>query len=263
MPRSPGASATDRRRGPTGAGPLAVPRAHRRRARPVDGDLVLGDRDRARAHRPLAARPLGRGLADHRGAGRLRRRRARLEPRQPRRHRPPRPADGRLGGARRRRQPRAPRRARRGRGHRRPHRHRPGAGRRLPAGAEADGDLVPPRPRPGARRPDRGADPRLGAAAPVPRARRARLAAGGVLELGREPRRRGAVPRRDPRGSIPLRARDNGPAPDRRGVPQPAADARQPRLLRPHVGALRDVGLVPRLRFRCAPRQARPGGRRC
>ena len=84
-------------------------------------------------------------------------------------------------------------------------RHRGGAGRGLSAGAEADGDLVPARPRPRARLPDRRADPRLGAAAPVPRRSAAldwRLVVGA--ELGGEPRRGGDLPAAIREGPYPF-----------------------------------------------------------
>ena len=120
----------------------------RRGARPGDDDVVLGLRGRAAAARRLGlSDDVGR-VADDRRAARLRGRRARLERPQPRRR-----------GLAARRDPRAarwapPARTRScavadgaGAAHPAPLRHRLLPRRRLPAGAQAHGDVVPARAR--------------------------------------------------------------------------------------------------------------------
>ena len=133
--------------------------------------------------------------------------------------------------------------------------------RRLPAGAEGDGDLVPRRARRRARHPRRRADARLGAAAP--RQRRSAGSTGrssSLIDLAADGGRRADRRTR--------RCRD-GPFPFPRAVfdPRQAGQAlanrgvrlASPRLLRPHVGAVRDVGLVRGLLRRLA-RGARASG---
>ena len=135
---------------------------------------------------------------------------------------------------------------------------RRGARRRLPGRDEARRGLVPARPRPGDRRGQRRANGRRRPAVPVPGDRRVcrrRLAAGR-----RRSQRRGRPP--VPRSlARPADAgRSMSPAP--RFSPAIAAAAfREPsvrlasaRLLRPHVGAVRDVDVDPDL----PPRRASP-----
>ena len=125
-----------------------------------------------------------------------------------------------------------------------PHRLLPRRG--LPARAQAHGHLVPARTRDGARDPRRRAHARLGAAAPRQRARRARLAHGRLRDLGADAGRR-APGARGARRAVPVPAGDLRPAPGAPRLRQPRRPPGEPRLLRPHVGALRHVGLVRRL----------------
>ena len=130
--------------------------------------------------------------------------------------------------------------------------------RRVPARAQAHGHLVPPRPRDGARDPGRRADPRLGSAAPRQRARRARLADRRLRDLGADARGR-APGARGARRAVPVPAGDLRPAPGPSRLRQPRRPPGEPRVLRPHVGALRHVGLVRRLLLDGRRRRGRGG----
>jgi len=107
--------------------------------------------------------------------------------------------------------------------------------------------MVPPRPGHRAGRPRRCADARVGRAAPGQRPRRRELATG---------RRRDQRPDRGGRSGGQLAGRD-GPFPfprtsfdarqDRHAFGNRGGASRDARLLRAHVGAVRDVGVDPRL----------------
>ncbi|CAA9315064.1 MAG: Uncharacterized MFS-type transporter, partial [uncultured Nocardioidaceae bacterium] len=234
-----GAGQRPRRRG------AAPARAHRRRAGPRDGHVVLGVRGRPCASPGVGRRHRERHAAHRRGPARFRRRRPRLGRAQPRRPAPDPPAGGRRCGA--------------GRGHhgrdrgarRRPRarggpalRDRRGTGRGVPAGPEAHDLVVRPGPRRRARRPRRGAHPRQRPAPARQQRRRAAVAWRPARRCGlRRPRLRRRLDRRPARAARPA-----GPsAGTGRGahvLPRTRSAAGEPRLLRAHVGAVRRVDLA-------------------
>ena len=147
-----------------------------------------------------------------------------------------------------------------------PVRHRAGARRCLPDRAQAAGRLVPSRARPGDRCPRRGAHRGIRPAVPAPGGRckpGARLAHDG--RRGERPghRRRLDRVRRCLRRSVGRPGPTLQPRRRARRLPTALGPAGQPRLPRPHVGALRDVDVgpaVPRRELRRC-RHHRSGGR--
>ena len=131
-------------------------------------------------------------------------------------------------------------------------------GRGLPALAQAVLNLVPEGKRGGTGHPGGRPHDRDGGAASRQRARRSRMADGDLGDLGPHRRRRAhrRLPR--PRGTPSLSPGALRPLPGGPGVLQPGAPPRQPRLFRPHVGALRYVDVVLPVFLRS--RAGRPGG---
>ena len=140
------------------------------------------------------------------------------------------------------------------------------ARRRVSARHQADGDVVSRRPRLRRRRAGRRAGARIGHAAPRERVSGARLAGGaGRGELARGRRRRPGC-RRGARGTVRGRGGAVSPGVRAAAVRRPRPAARLLRLLRAHVGALRDVDVGAGLRRRELRRLGRrrpvPDGRR-
>ena len=234
-----------RRREGDGAIRSPAARRHRRCAGAGHGDVVLGVRRRPRAARRVAPDRGRRRVADGVGPARLRHRRRDGGRAQPRRPRPRAPARrrvrarrGRGDGLRRR----VRRRPRGGGSAAVPHRRRPRRG--LPDRPEAHDVVVRPRtrlrPRRAGRRPD------AGQRAPPADQRVRRAAVAGGAAGGRGERRGGRAARgagRPPRATG--RARPAVPAAVRADpVPRTGPAAGQPRLLRAHVGAVRDVDVA-------------------
>ncbi len=112
---------------------------------------------------------------------------------------------------------------------------------RLPAGDEDPRDVVPGAARPRARLPRRRAHARQGV--PVPRERRLRLRVADERPRRLGPRGARRAPRRllGPRGAVRAARRALRRHAGREGPEEPRRAPRDVRLLRPHVGALRDV----------------------
>ena len=210
------------------------------------GALALVQRLRGAA-RPVPRVGPGRRRArgpDHRGAGRLHRRHPRRRAHQPAGH-PARPRAhdvGSAGGRGRERGAgalgRAPHpRARPALSHRRL------PGRHLPARDEDRRHLVPRGPRARDRAAGRRAHGGLGRAAPHPRPHRSALAPHPARRLagGRARRPHGHARHR---GAVSLSAGPLRPAHGHRGAARARPPAGLLRLLRSHVGALRDVGVA-------------------
>ena len=144
-------------------------------------------------------------------------------------------------------------------------RHRGGHGRRLPARDEDHGHVVPGRARAGPRDPRRRAHGRLRRAPPDPRRHRPAVASDPARRLGAGPA--GSRPRGGlrARGAVRLPGRPLRRAHGRRDLPGPGAAPGLPRLPRPHVGAVRDVGVDRRVHGRQPARARRrrlPGRQR-
>ena len=192
------------------------------------------------------------GVAHDRRSARLRHRRPGVELLQPLRHRlaPAHHSRWCAGGGGRQRPPADG--GERGRSRPVARSHGLLSGRRLPARAQADGDVVPEGTWPCPRGAGRRAHDRDGDAPSRHRTRGPRLASHGCRNLVAYDCR-GSGRLVGARGPVALSARGLRPAPGGKGLLQPRCAAGVARLLRAHVGALCDVGVVRRLLL--------PGGR--
>ena len=226
-----------------------LPRADAALGRPraLHGPLVLGRRGHPRAAARVATLQRPSGMADHRRAAGLRRRGAGVRGVQPARPRGPSSSDRR----RRQRRRAGERAAADGRGSRvgSPLPFSDGflLGLRLSDGAEAPLHLVRARTGDGAGGTGRRDDRRHCGAPPRERLGRAGLAGGHRRHLPSDARRWGARLVHRARRSLHVPPRRFRHPPSRTRAAQPRRAVGFPWLLRPHVGALRHVGVVSRL----------------